>query len=262
MQHKKKILWFSETQHLSQALGSGLEYAFVSDDYKQCCPFVLCKDFLHDAVYNRIHATKKSIYGYHCSSKEGHPPIDLEKMRVVLANSSDRKMREKIPNCLEFMHQVEKHLKMSLTVARECASPHPKYSGGGIWLFESTKRWLSSPPMVSLYTLLIRVGFSHPIGADFQSTIDKIIHYSLKPYQYEDRGRLVGGKEGLNYILEHGDRKIFYSDIKKNYPRVKINFLHNDMGIMGFSRGSTKDIIPYWHRFEKPKVKKSEVDDL
>jgi hypothetical protein len=251
MQYKKKIQWLQEKQSLSQALGSGLEYAFVSNDYKQCCPFVLCKDFLHDAVYNRIHKTKKTIYGYHCSVKEGHPLIDLEKMRVVLANSSDRKMRQKIPNCLEFMNQIEQHLKMSLTIARECSSPRPKYAAGGIWLFESSKRWMSSPPMVSLYTLLVRVGFSHVLGSEFKTTIENIVNYSIKPYQYEDRGRLTGCKDGMNYILKHGDRKIFYSEIKKNYPRVRINTLHNDLGIIGFSNGSTKNIVPYWHRLPK-----------
>ena len=255
MQHKKKVQWFFESQGLQQAIGSGLEYAFISADYKQCCPFVLCKDFLHDAVYNRVHGTKKSIYGYHCSTKEGHPPIDLDKTRMVLANSSDRKMREKIPNCLEFMHQIEKELKMSLTTARECLTPPAKYAAGGVWLFESTKRWLAAPPMVSLYSLLVRVGFSHPIGTPFRTTIDKIISYDIKPYQYEDRGRLVGSKSGLYYIIKNGDRKVFYAEVKKNYPRVRIGTLHNDLGIMGFSRCSTKDIIPYWHRFKTEEKK-------
>ena len=257
MQHKKKVQWFKGHQGLQQAISSGLEYAFVSEDYKQCCPFVLCKDFLHDAVYNRVHNTKKSIYGYHCSLKEGHPLVDLNKMRMMLANSSDRKMRDKIPNCLDFMHQVEKELKMSLTVAREVAVPIPKYSAGGVWLFESSKRWLSAPPMVSLYALLVRVGFSHHIGTEFRDTIAKIISYEIKPYQYEDRGRLIGSKDAINYILKNGDRKIFYSDIKLNYPRVRIGVLHNDMGIMGFARGSTKNLIPHWHRFTPEKKIKS-----
>lgn len=249
MQHKKKIQWFKESQRLSQALGSGLEYAFVSADYKQCCPFVWCKDFLHDAVYNAIYNTKKSIYGYHCSPKEGQPPIDLNKMRVLLANSGDRKMRDKIPACVEFMHQIETALKMSLSTVRECTNPPYHYAVGGVWLFESSKRWLLAPPMVSLYTLLVRVGFSHIRGTPFLTTINKIIDYSVKPYQYEDRDRLVKSKDGILYILKHGDRRIFFSEIKKNYPRVKIGCLHNDLGIVGFSKKVTKDLIPHWHRF-------------
>jgi hypothetical protein len=249
MQHKKKIQWFEESQHLEQAIANGLEYAFCSSDYKQCCPFVLCKDFLHDAVYNAVHNTKKSIFGYHCSPKEGHPILDLEKMRVLLANSSDRKMRDKIPACIDFMHQVESALKMSLTIVRECHNSPCKYAVGGVWLFESSKRWLSAPPMVSLYTLLVRVGFSHVIGTPFLTTIDKIINFSIKPYQYEDRDRLIKSKDGIYYILKNGDRKVFFTDIKKNYPRVEISCLHNDLGIIGFAKKATKDLVPYWHRF-------------
>jgi hypothetical protein len=254
MQYKKKVEWFKKHQILSQAISSGLEYAFVSADYKQCCPFVLCKDFLHDAVYNAIHNTKKSIYQFHYSPKDGHAAIDLTKMRIILANSCDRQLREKIPHCLDFIHQIERVLRMSLTTARECVDPPPKYAPGGVWLFESSRRWLAAPPMVSLYTLLARVGFSHTQGENFQSTIDKILSYSIQPYQYEDKHRLSGSKNGIDYILKHGDRRVFHSDLKMNYPRIRISVLHNDCGIMGFARGSTKKIVPNWHRFEENKV--------
>ena len=162
-------------------------------------------------------------------------------------------MREKIPNCLNFLHQIEKNLRMSLTVARECSNPPHKYALGGVWLFESSKKWLISPPMVSLYTLLVRVGFSHPIGANYQDTIKKIIDNQIKPYQWEDKSRLSGGKSGIDYIFKHGVSKIFHRNIKDNYPRVRVNTLHNDFGIMGFARNATKKYVPYWHRFQEIK---------
>jgi hypothetical protein len=248
MQHKKKIVWYQNHMFLNQAICSGLEFAFVSEDFKQCCPFVLCKDYLQDAIYNQIYKTKKKIFGFQYDpSKES--PVCLSKAQLVIANSTDRKLRQKIPACLDFLNQIEKKLKINKTKIRECESPPNKYSAGGVWFFEGSKRWLASPPMISLYTLLIRVGFTHVEGKNYWSTIEDICARKIPPYQYEDFERLKGSIKGIERILDQGDRKIFSSDFKVNYPKgLKINTLHNNLGICAFSEGATKKHVPYWHK--------------
>lgn len=247
--NKKKINWYPENPVLQQALSAGLEYAFVSKNSKQCCPFVLCKDFLQDAVYNQIYRTKRKIWGF-CYNPKIHDPIDTEKIRLVLANSQDCDFREKIPQVLNFINQVEDHLKISKTRVRECSKPALKYRRGGVFYFEGSKRWLSSPVMLSLYTLLLRIGFVHKNGESFEKTMEKVSSGDVFPYQEEDGCKLHDALAGIKKILSVGDRKIFHSEIKKNYPRVRISILHNDMGIVGFSKGYTKSYSPYWHREE------------
>jgi len=247
---KRVITWYLKTTCLHQAIASGLEFAFLSRDNKQCCPFVLCKDYLQDAIYNQIYKTKKKIYGFQYDAAVENP-ISLTKTRLLIANSSDKNLRDKIVQCIDFINQIEEKLNMPRTKYEECDDPPLKYKAGGVWLFESNRRWLISPPMISMYSLLIRVGMSHTTGKDFWNTINSIQSDGLKSYQYEDTYRLKYSTAGIKRILDEGDREIFYKEIKKNYPKgTKINTLHNDLGICGFSSGATKYIVPYWHRKE------------
>jgi hypothetical protein len=248
--NKKRIKWYEGRASLSQALSSGLEYAFVSKERKQCCPFVLCKDFLQDAVYNQVYKTKKSIYGFSFDPSK-HEPIDLTKVRMVLANSQDADFSNKIPACLDFINQIEACLGIvkTKTIVRECAFPPKKYKKGGVWYFESNRRWLSSPVMLSLYTLLLRVGFCHKIGDTYNVTIERVSSYSSFEYQQGDRSKLYDSKKGIVRILKKGDKNIFYKEIEKNYPKgISISTLHNDLGIVAFSNEYTKHTVPYWHR--------------
>jgi hypothetical protein len=245
--YKKKVEWYKKAASLNQAICSGLEFAFVSKKFAQICPFVLCKDYLQDAVFNQLYKTKKTIYGFHFTPQNGFE-IDMGKTRLVIANSQDKNLRTKIPALMDFLHQIEKLLKITKTQVRECAKPPIKYAAGGVWLLEGSKRWMHSPPMLSLYTMLIRVGFSHTAGNDFWNTINGVVGGSINAYQIEDRDRLRSSIDGIKRILAEGDRKIFARDIKKNYPRgTRIQDMHDHLGICSFSKGYTKSLVPIWH---------------
>ena len=150
---------------------------------------------------------------------------------------------------MDFLHQIESQLKIVKTKVRECASPPMKYAAGGVWLLEGSKRWMKSPPMISLYTMLIRVGFSHTVGNSFWDTINGICNCSVVPYQSEDRDRLTNSLKGIKRILAEGDRKIFTGDIKRNYPKgLRIQDMHDNLGICSFSNGDTRSLVPAWHK--------------
>jgi hypothetical protein len=247
---KKTVQWYKGSQSLRQALSSGIEFSFASGDNKQISPFAYCKDYLQDAVQGHIWNKKRTIYGFTYDPKK-HGPVYLRKTKLLVANSSDGRLRDKIPNCLEFLNQIESELKISKTIVFECENPPNCYIRGGVWLFEGSCRWLKSPPMLSLYTLLIRLGFGHEVGKPFMDTINGIINGDIMPYQTVDSSRLSQAKQGLDRILREGDRKIFSRKIQDNYPQhIRINTMHNHLGIIGFSQGVTKTIIPKWHKSE------------
>lgn len=258
MTNKKRIKWLQECKsekRLAQALASGLEFAFVSSKREQCCRFVLCKDFLQDAIYNQLHQANAEIFGFQYKPSES-PPIDLKKTRILLANSKDISLRDKIPACLEFINQIEDKLKIPKTKARECSNPPTIYKRGGVWCFEGSNRWLNSPVMLSLYSLLLRIGFCHELGTDYEQTILKVKTKKKKgekrkEYQRGDSNKLISSHYGLNRIIKLGDKKIFFKDIKKNYPKnIAITTLHNNLGIVNFSLGLSRCYMPYWHRKE------------
>jgi len=249
--YKKRIKWYTKDVKLQQAISSGVQLAFVNGKGEQCCPFVLCKDYLHDAIYNLLYGTKKSVWGF-CYNPNSDSPIDLSAARLLVTNSGDSQMRKKIPALLDFLNQVEQELKIKQTTARECADPPRKYKKCGVYYLVGSKRWLHSPPMVSLYTLLIRSGFVHTVGQPFRETIKKITSHEINAYQYEDRGRLVGAKKGMDRILKEGDRKIFCRKIKDNYPPgMNMKDMHDYMGICAFSDSYTEKYAPKWHKDKK-----------
>ena len=125
-----------------------------------------------------------------------------------------------------------------------------------IILMEGSRRWLKSPPMLSLYTLLLRIGLSHESGNNYTDTIERIKNGSLKPYQKQDTSYLNNCDIALSKILRYGDRKIFDRNIKKNYPLIDVKDMHNRLGVVGYSIDCVRNSlgfpvsVPSWHQFK------------
>jgi len=254
--HQKNINWkkTSPKQKIIQIYVKGIEFAFVSEDGTQCHEFVWCKDFLHDVVYSCINKKPFEIYHFKYNPYSDPNP-DLKKTRILIANPKDRSFREKLPECLDFLNQVESRLGMKNTTARECRSPPLGYES--VFLLEGSKRWICSPPMISLYSLLIRTGFLHSRPDNFMSTMQKIKLGAIKPYQKFDKRWLVEAQSAMDLILKLGDRKVFSGKIEDNYPKnLSIDIVHNRLGIMGFANdifskshnGSV--LVPHWHNYK------------
>jgi len=248
MRRKKKIEWYTTKTTLYQVYRSGLEYAFASQDNKQVCPFVYCKDFLQDAIQGCLHQIKRKIFGF-TYDPEKHHPLCLKQTRLLVTCAKDSRFRHKIANCLDFINQIERELKLKTTVATECANPPTQYLLSGIWLLEGSRRWMISPPMISMYALFLRIGFIHTVGRHYEDTILDVINKKVTPYQNKDRKQLIDALPGIRRILRFGDRKIFHRDIKANYPaKVSVGVMHNHLGIVKFSQQEMKSLFPYWHR--------------
>lgn len=233
---------------IAQEFSEGLEFALVSKDNKQINQFVFCKDFIQDAIEGFLNNHRVSIYGFiYDPTKPETLLLCLEKTRLLLTNWRDKQFRFKLDNCIDFVNQFEDRLGMSRTEVMEVENAPPFYKKAGIWLFEGCKRWMQAPPMISLYTLLLRVGFSHKVGQSFEKTMKDIIAEELPTEQYSDQIYLQDAEDGIRCILEHGDQKIFGKEMKKNYPNIGTYDMHSECGIVGFSRGFAADFCPHWY---------------
>lgn len=258
---RRKIKWHPKTLKVSQIPKQGLEYAFCSKDYVQIHQFVWCKDFMQDVVYATVTKKQVSIYGFSYNPEEA-PPLDTEKTRLLLNSFRDTNFGSKVFGGLkDFLTQIERQLKMVPTRFEIAENPHPRYRKSGIYLAIGSKRWMQSPPMISLYTMLLRVGLVHTKGEDFAQTIAKVKSGELKPYfgnrSDNDKSLLSRTEKGFNRILRHGDRKLFHQNIEKNYPLkakgdldFSIHTLHDTCGLVGFSSDSTAYNFPHWHRIK------------
>lgn len=252
--YKRYVTWQKSKNRADiwQIYSKGMEFAFLSANNEQCNQFVWCKDFLQDMIYATLHKKWVDIYQFKFSPYTDPLP-SLEKIKLLVANANDSKLGKKVHNSLDMLNQVEDRLGIKRSILRECWLPPESYKKGGVWMFEGSKRWLNAPPMLSLYSLLIRVGCVHTVGENFEKTIDEIISGNIKPYQKKDALWLKHAKPGIEKILRIGDRRIFYRSIKDNYPNLDIDVIHNQLGITGFAadlqdKAKGRSVqIPYWH---------------
>lgn len=254
---KINIEWLKNpNKGIAQIYSSGLEYALVNDKLQQCHDFVFCKDFIQDAVHGSLHNHTASIYGFSYNPKT-QPALSFDKIRVVLVNNSDKNMRDKIPNVLDFLGQFCVKMKLKKCEGFEAETP-PKNYKYGAFMIVGSGMWFNAPVLVSMYSLLLRAGFAHTKGEDAMKTVDKLISGKLKPYQSNDASQMASAKKGIEQILKNGYRKHFFIDTKKNYPeQVNIGTLHNSSGIVAFAQGSTRSVCKYWTNVEKRAAKKA-----
>lgn len=253
--YKRYIQWkpLPLNSKILQIYSRGLEYALVSDDYKQCHNFVWCKDFLHDVMYATLNNRQVEIYKFRFNPETSPKPC-LDKIRLLVTNSKDKKFALKIPGCLDFLNQIETRMKIKKSIVRQCWLPQEPYRAAGVFMFEGSKRWIQAPPMLSLYSLLLRVGTSHTAGDAFENTIDGIKNGTIKASQKYDRKWLDSINPALEKLFRLGDRRIFHKNIQENYPKkLVIDTVHNRMGIIGFSADilyaalGESVIVPHWH---------------
>ena len=236
-----------------QVYSKGVEFALASDNFEQCHPFVLCKDFLHDVVFSTVHNKKFDIYRFFYDPSK-NPKACLRELRLLVTNAKDSKLARRVDACLDFVNQIEDSLGMKRTRVRKCLDAPQEYRHG-VFLFQGSRRWLIAPPMISLYSFLVRIGLSHQPGTSYNTTISLIKNGLLKSYQPKDSKWLADIEPAIHKLIRHGDKKIFYRSIERNYPeRFLIDRIHNCLGIKSFATdmrlkaAEHPTTFPYWHR--------------
>lgn len=246
---KVKIKWpKTQVGGFCENYSSGLKYALCSDKNEQACGFVWCKDFLQDAYLAYITKSVRQIYGFKYDYKKA-VPLAMKSTKLLLVNRSDKRFKAKMKKAVDFLNQIEKELKMrKKTVLYECLNPPKAFADTGVFLMEGNKRWMMSPPMISLYTLLIRVGSKHlKKHGTWRDTIKMMLAGDVKPYQVSDKQQLQTSIKGIEHIIKHNDRKIFGNNLTKNYPKsIGTSTIHNDSGICSFSNGYISSTFPTW----------------
>ncbi len=235
--YSRKIKWqpVPVQSKILQIYAKGLEYALVSDNYEQCHEFVWCKDFLHDVYYSTINNKEFNLYKFSYCPYYSPKPC-LKEARILLTNSKDKNFSQKIPAVCEFINQIEDELGMKKTTARICSAPPSGYEKAGIYIFKGDRRWIVAPSMLSLYTLLLRMGFVHKIGTSYKETLASLKKRKLTPYQSKDVYWFKCSEMAFNEILKNSDKSLFSRNFADNYPKhLSMDSIHNKLGIIAFS---------------------------
>lgn len=137
-----------DLSEIYQAVGMQFSFALPTSDpdkFKQVHQFVLCRDFLHDAV--RAHLTGKPyrIYGFVFDPSKD--TVYTRRMLMLVKLPGIDKKMQRIENLL---HLFEKRMKVKRTIVH-------KTNLKNTLLLEGSRVWMASSQMVSLYTLLPRI---------------------------------------------------------------------------------------------------------
>ncbi len=277
----------------TQIYSTGVEFALAGREgkkWKQATTFVYCKDFLHDAVWATLHKKPVVIYGFSYqptdavikepkkdssewydwnelqqSGKMGKkdPPIHMQRIALLFRDTTSKtvadkeKFHEHRIGCLDFLHQIEEVMGFKPTVIHQARS---KGKRPPTWLVLGDKQWMLAPTLVSLYALMIRVGYYHNSGGSFRRTLEMVrdgeLGVKAEQDDYDDEGK-AGGKDasfvsqawkGIEVILKHGI-KVFHEDMIDNYPAdVTTHVLHDSYGIVNFTNKRPEKRMPRWYR--------------
>ncbi|RLC75348.1 MAG: hypothetical protein DRI61_15060, partial [Chloroflexi bacterium] len=172
-----KVIWFNSDTFLHedyQRLGIQFSLASPVRDgcVNMCHQWVLCRDFLADAVRAQVTGKKIELYGF-CFDPEHNPAIDLSNTRVLVAmDKNPDQLKKYVHSGLRLIRYFERYIRVRKTTLEEV---DPAKSGrSAVFLFTGSYVWIRSPFMLSLYTYLIRLG-AHDIKFNSSAELKKAL---------------------------------------------------------------------------------------
>lgn len=258
----RRVKAFDRTQSLCEIYSVGFQLSFVSENLEQCHPWVLCKDYLTDALWATFNTERAHIYGFEYDPSE-MPLISLDPVRIIVRNKqlNDDEFDRRIQNCCKFINLVDVKLKFNLSEIEKVEFSQ----GGNVWMFTLDKRWIHAPPLISMLSLFMRVGMFYngksrlhdairmfkkgveagrrpePQRDDYDNEMDYWDAHADWEDDYcddeeaegNDMGYLRQSRSMRLLILKKGI-KIFKPKMEENYPGdADIHTVHNNWGIVG-----------------------------
>lgn len=217
-----------------------MKFSFVSskkNGRKQCHRFVICRDFLHDVIRTQLTGKKCLIYGFKFE-KGINPPIDSARTQMLITKDEiPDEFNEYMKYGLKLLRYYEKISKAGISRCTKIADNNNKQ----VWLFSSPAMWMSSPALISMYSLLIRLGakkIEFKSGEELLEKYKELIHSKKK--LDSDTLYLKAIHKFLEIIVKHRE---YIFDKKDNIycnGDVTLNDFHNYGGIVSLCEKKSK----------------------
>ncbi len=208
--------------------GTSTCFALLSDELELITPFSMCKSYTQDQYYYYFTDYKNfSGNGY---------AVPLKSMNLLLTVYQPNNFIEKAQDLL---WQIEKQLGIPESEIQEVdhKSEYAQKSNRNMFFFKANKAWYTCIPLISLYTLLMRIANHHYVGASFWESIAQLINDPR--VGSSDRSYLKSSMVGIEHIVQQGYKNLFHENAKQNYTNLKIGS-HED-GIVYYSSKLSKE---------------------
>jgi len=231
--------------HFTESYGANnvSEYCFLDKENKPLHPQVRCKDYIQDLFWTTklIQSTSdenelqklrtNQVYGFkpwlYC---ESYPFIDRDFYRVgIRFRTEGQNFRQYDNTHVELAQQLISRIETGFEF------PISKVSlsnSGEVLIFEFSSRWTTTPYLVSLYLLLIRI--LNKASIEEMKAIDNFEEYLLT-YPNKNSGNDAVNLAGALYLLEKlFKEKVFPEQKWEDYKTI--NDIHNNSGVSSFSK--------------------------
>jgi len=244
---KRKVNYFRKNVGLCEIYQSvAMKFSFASEQNKiitQSHEWVQCRDFLHDAVKAMLIEKSSPIYNFIFEVKK-NPPIDLKKMRMLVSQKglkNGRSFRNNLTSALKLINYYESLIGEDLSTIKQVQGD-VKTDYKFVWLLTGPKFWISAPHLVSLYTLLLRLGHKRikfKTGSELKKELKRIADTNAND---NDSKYLKDLWNKLDLIVKNNNKIVKYqlSGFSSLYFEKKsITEFHNNSGIVSACKTST-----------------------
>ncbi len=249
---KINIIPLDGDKSLNQIYSVGIELAILNREDKMITPWVLCKDYLNDLFYGSLYDKKMSIYGF--AFDPATMKADFGTSRLLIRNKSvDQKdMFLRVQASVKVLKYFMKRWYEKPTLIRVLGY----YPENKAFVLTLPPEILLAPPMLSLFTLLVREGLKYTGKETPAKFLEKLMEVGKNGINSDsggqhsnDRSYLQSSAKFIEQLNKHGFNHLFSSKLEDNWPKGKdTNIVHNSFGIVSCS-GKFKDDGKKYHQF-------------
>jgi len=243
---------------LAEIYSSGLKFVLVNpyskngkQKYKAVTVSMYCKDFIQDLIHGMVNNKHISIYGFKFNPSKDDS-WDIDKIRILVFDPK-KDISSLASNTLNIVNQFEKRFGWEFTKAKEVIFETPSRKHPAV-VFTGPSNWALSPPLISLYTLLLRACLIYDKNKTLNDFLKDIkLNKSSIFYGSNDASYLYNAYSAIKNFLNYHPKQFFGDVLATNYPdNISTMSMHASLGIVGLGRAidSKNETIsknfPHW----------------
>lgn len=216
----------------AEAYSTGTEFCLLTKDNEAIHSFTYCKDFISDIYWGAKFNKPVSIYRFSYDPTKLKPSSSPAKLLI-----RDKKL-DKLPkraiNCQALLNLFERSLGMEQYSICYALEDHKC-----VYIESPCPDWVGCLPMVSLWTLIARVGFN-TYDHEAETADAPLLHIlknmleqdSMKTSAARDAGRIKTVIEFLGKMEKGKYKETFEPYGYKSFKDSSVSAVHNSSGII------------------------------
>jgi len=245
---QKKVKWFSGETPAEIYQSFNMKFAFanvVDGNIVQCHQWVKCRDFLHDVIRTMLTGKRSNVWSF-IFDKTVNPPIAMDKLMLLVSKKSikdDKRFSNVLTKALKLINCCEDLRGINRSVF-EKVQPDDQAGYKHVWLFTGNAFWLKAPHLISLYTLLLRLG-NKDVQLETNKTITELLQDINEREENTDDNDLkylkdvwdkveilINKHDDLTTVKNDGFSSLYYDD-------TPIKAFHDGSGIVSVCTAET-----------------------